>query len=374
MKRNFNRILACGIACLFLYSCNQKETAVQPEQVAVSVNDQRTQLEEAARVLAVSLQDPAVRVAIKKEAEKKFDGDFDVLYRNFAGFQLPDGSTFESKLMAAKLKLDGPSAGKTIESQKLAATSIALFNISVPVHIEQWDANAYTPLVAVNAVVAGSSKIKAFDAQGKMHLLDLDQIPALPVVVVGLNERVNEDGTLKQFIDVTAVSQDVKPRNTSPSGRTQWGEYSRATDYQEKMNMFRWTNNDALGRAESWAAGAPEVRMTVKAISGNQDVWSGFWKDDRGKFNDAAWYVCETPMFFWTLPTLGRGLVYYWVEEDAGVEVTAVISGSFLGQSYSLTAKGKSEDFKIGHTAVDFYTKMPTLYSLGTFEFVTYQP
>lgn len=372
MKRNLNRIFACGLACLFLYSCNQKETAVQPQQVSESATDQRMQLEEAAKVLAMSLQDPSVRVAIKKEAEKMFDGDYDILYSNFANHQLPDGSTFEGKLMAAKSKLAG--AGKATENQKLAATDIALLNISVPVHIEQWDANSYVPLVAVNDVVPGSDKIKAFDAQGKLHLLDLNVMPDQPVVVVGLNERMNKDGSMKEFINATPGKMQLEPRQTSPNGRTKWDEYYRADGYFERLNMFRWTNNNALGAAESWAAGAPEVRLYIVAIESNRTIWSGFWKDDRGKFNDAAWYVTETNMFVWNRPTTGNAVAYYWVEEDNEVEWTHSFKAYFLGQEYNLTVKGKSGDFKIGHTEVEFTTTMPHKYSMGTFEFVTYQP
>ncbi|NLD94913.1 MAG: hypothetical protein GX639_19840, partial [Fibrobacter sp.] len=69
--------------------------------------------------------------------------------------------------------------------------------VSVPVNCKKWDTESYIPLVVFLPFDLEEGKtnfVTAFDINGNKHKLSLDEDPAEPVIVVGVSERIDENG------------------------------------------------------------------------------------------------------------------------------------------------------------------------------------
>ena len=163
-------------------------------------------LREVAQAVAVALGDAQTRRAVKAEVGKKFDGDFDVLYRDLANSRIGQGKTFRQALGGAVgmvQKRAGVATGSADAVQALDeyASALPQLQISVPAGFKDWDADKVAPLVAfVPADVDDSElrEIEAFDAAGRRYMLDAQVEPMFPVVVVDLNERTDRNGYLRR--------------------------------------------------------------------------------------------------------------------------------------------------------------------------------
>jgi hypothetical protein len=93
----------------------------------------------------------------------------------------------------------GKALNNALSSVRTDAKAIPKFDIGVPVHHESWDPKETTPLVAFHHRQeiddTELERVKAYDAQGNVHWLDAQEVPEQPVVVVGVNERTQVDGT-----------------------------------------------------------------------------------------------------------------------------------------------------------------------------------
>ncbi len=157
--------------------------------------------EEVARKLAEKMKDPHLREALKVEAGRRFDGDYDILFKNFVSDGLDGVGSLKSYLYESGLKTDDH----------------PLLNLSIPVHIKKWDTENFEILVAawVNDKIP---YVKAFDSNGKEYLLDQKIEPNMPVLVVGYNERVDESGNLEKVDDYILKSDNLRSINsTTPS-------------------------------------------------------------------------------------------------------------------------------------------------------------
>jgi hypothetical protein len=86
--------------------------------------------------------------------------------------------------------------------------NVPLLQISLPVNFEKWDGEepilvAYTPLTIDDIEV---EEIYAYDSEGNEHVLDAKTPPDFPVIIVGLNERV-EDGNYAYRNDNVSFSK-----------------------------------------------------------------------------------------------------------------------------------------------------------------------
>jgi len=94
-----------------------------------------------AKQLASSLNEKEIRQFIKNEALKKFDGDFDILYKD-AKSKIVNGKTFQNhlagtgtiSLSTTKSMSSTPEQSKKLES---IGNYVPLLNIAVPVNIEK---------------------------------------------------------------------------------------------------------------------------------------------------------------------------------------------------------------------------------------------
>ncbi|MEO6729508.1 MAG: DUF3103 family protein, partial [Candidatus Dojkabacteria bacterium] len=143
-------------------------------------------MDKIAKQLAVNLKQKDMRAFVKSEALKQFDGDYDILYRNIKDIVI-SGKALKSHLV--NNTKDSELSSNDVEE---LASTMPLLNISVPMNIEKWDTDNYTPMVAVVPADYDDKTaklVKAYDGDGNIHYLDATKSPDVPVVVVGLNER-----------------------------------------------------------------------------------------------------------------------------------------------------------------------------------------
>lgn len=161
-------------------------------------------LEKLAMALARALTERDVRIKLKEEVGKKFDGDYDVLFKNIADFRFTDGATFREKLAKGYAQARAVAGERVDHAAALAAinglaTRIPKFHI-IAVNYEIWDAGTYVPMVGfapVNTDEILVERVKAFDANGSLFWLDNNKLPDFPVLGVGINERTDDAGNVR---------------------------------------------------------------------------------------------------------------------------------------------------------------------------------
>jgi hypothetical protein len=144
-------------------------------------------LEKVAFSLAEQMNDPEIRKIIKEEALKQFDGDYDILYKNFKNIKTRDGLLVGNKLAKKN---------KEIHNQ---AAKIPKFQISVPINCEGWDTDKHIPLVVIVPQGKSSDEIaqlKTIDYKGNVNWIDAKEAPKEPVIVLSDSERTDEEGEL----------------------------------------------------------------------------------------------------------------------------------------------------------------------------------
>ena len=218
---------------LLLAACGQQSTS-DPVAAAPTPTVAQMQTNAAlhtfAKQLAATLTEPGVRSVIAQQTALEFDGDTEALYTTLASQSTGKG-TFAQAL----------SSRLGAQSLNTLATQIPKLNIAV--RGGTWDHAGVIPWVAV-APEGGDefAPVVAYDAQGQAHQLDSRNAPAVPVVVVGVNERVDAQGAL-----LSQVSTSKGQR----SALTAQGCYSvKLVRLDLYDDMEPWTK----GKAEIWVA------------------------------------------------------------------------------------------------------------------------
>lgn len=305
-----------------------------------------------------------MREFIKTEALQKFDGDYNVLY-HYIRDQSVNGTSVESALRATE-SANGTSLLKNIES---VSEEIPLLNFSVPVNIENWHTNDFIPLVVIKPTGYDdqkTEKVKAYDYQGNVHWLDANEEPEVPVIVVGLNERmtVNEMGNLtfrdgfnpNDLIDPSKVVEDGPNHDFEvpcpecndgennggggggggSSGDTNWCRENQSREYLKAINC------KDIGAYEDWVAGAPEIRVKIFTpifgVNSLQEVVNILIEPSkRADVNDQWWY-CNKMLHYWDVEQNGYNAIFYFDEEDEDLNIGNTVK-SIVGAAIQLLPK-----------------------------------
>jgi len=116
-----------------------------------SINVKSQLINDYALMLALSLSDE-IKAKIKLEAQKKFDGDFDILSSTFEEISLVNNKRIKSVLAETKSR-NGHIFRQTThlsgdELLEKITQEIPNLQISVPIHCNDWETSEFTPLVA----------------------------------------------------------------------------------------------------------------------------------------------------------------------------------------------------------------------------------
>lgn len=176
-----------------------------------------------AKVLAESAP---VRELIKKEALRKIDYDYDVLYLMVKDEVLSDNTTMNNLLQ------------KYVTSDFLLLVEDRIPNLTVFVpklpldsfSAETWNVDTEIPVVGIRTFE--TNDIFVFDSNGDESVIEAEYIPAYPIVVVKENERISEKNSL------TKSSGEVVLKTKSDTGK----ELTFINDVFNNLNVS--SNND----------------------------------------------------------------------------------------------------------------------------------
>lgn len=361
-------------------------------------------MDKIAKQLAVNLKQKDMRAFVKSEALKQFDGDYDILYRNIKDIVI-SGKALKSHLV--NNTKDSELSSNDVEE---LASTMPLLNISVPMNIEKWDTDNYTPMVAVVPADYDDKTaklVKAYDGDGNIHYLDATKSPDVPVVVVGLNERTRiKDKKLvvlsyppivrqKQFVKMenrrnVAISYNDGEAGDDPGSEGDPGgtgnSCSRYNGNWEYMYGLTFPGTSLQDTYEDWVLGAPEIRIMIFKPTENFTKLGKFldnaYEPQKRRDVNGRWeyYNWDWPLFMWYNGTgttdFGNVVLYQMIEEDSGQILELTVSGDipipFTSDSVHLSAKVNiKNDDDIGPTVpVDFRdTRCTKIYGDPTFKF-----
>ena len=305
MNRPVLNWLTAGTLSLLLGACATAQppapapVASSPAPVETSAATVNQSLDLMARYFAQAVTDPGLRLQIRDQAAKRFDGDTNVLYKTLAA-----SSDVRNQLATAYtqgLKMQSGTALSAIDKLSFA---IPRLQVAVPVHFEAWDAANYTPLVGFAPVGVDDMALKtitAYDAQGRVHTLDAQVAPTVPVIILSLNERTDNGGTVLQAFRA--------PDRTSPT-------LSAQGTYQVKMVAATLIEDK-----EPWTLGAAEVMLIAKG--------SGLYYHGGFTLLD---YSGDYLIFNRILGTTTSDVNFYWYEKDGDdLEFNVSVEGVSLG-------------------------------------------
>lgn len=228
MKKIFIMLI---MVCCVLASCS-KERIVQPVHEMeeektnttelVSNNFKTELIASYAQLLASSISDIELKGLIKNMAQEQFDGDYDILVKTLHSPGIRSTLNVTSLFAASNI----PTRSGVTNVEDLVEEIQDRFpnlQVSVPVHCEEWDTENLTPLVAFLPYDYDEdtyTEITAYDVDGNIHVLSLDEEPTVPVIVVSISERVDANGNLiddaYEIYESSNVSTKAAPQ--TPSG------------------------------------------------------------------------------------------------------------------------------------------------------------
>ncbi|MCF7828432.1 MAG: DUF3103 domain-containing protein [Candidatus Marinimicrobia bacterium] len=134
--------------------------------------------------------------------------------------------------------------------------------MAYPVGFEQWNGEtpiwvAYTPLTIDDTEW---KDIIAFDAQGKRHVLDAKTPPDQPVLVVGINERTDENGNV-----IGKVTTNIGlGKQTMPGGGSGGGGGGGGSGSASRfIRIYEYKLDHYYGAYEAWPFGDAEISFHI---------------------------------------------------------------------------------------------------------------
>ncbi|GAB2783346.1 hypothetical protein GCM10027275_29110 [Rhabdobacter roseus] len=330
--------------------------------------------EELARLLASVTSSAEVRSFLKAEALKKFDGDYDILYNNVKDIKISGKRLFDY------LGKEDPIISKKVEE---LVTRNPLLNISIPLYAESWDTDKNNLLV-VALESEDKPAVKAFDSDGKIYYLDHKVDPDVPVIVVGLNERVSFDNGKYERRPFISAERDQREKSAKMFSCSYPYRVNNNYEYIKEMKFLD------LNQYESFTRGAPEIKCRVYAPVSSNNFASLFELANTGNMeppnrafiNNAWWNNPDVPLFYWDNPNKAMTMLFhFWEMEDSGSShsFTVGIGTKFkvkiggieteVGPNLSYTGTYKANDKAIGIFAVEQFICPPipsdNCYQLG---------
>ncbi len=196
----------------------RSQTTATDRLAPATINDT---LERLATVLAVTLDEPEVRIFLHRHLESAMG---DVPLRSLLHEELTDGSTLAAKLangylrtpVSKKLAVDHGTAAEAIVSIFEQMPNV---DLSAPVNFILWDPEHQAPLVSfIEEGIKDSARttVRLFDAGGGMKLHSVDEVVELVLPVLVLEYH---DGSLPPALESPLPVADL-PHKVGPTCTT----------------------------------------------------------------------------------------------------------------------------------------------------------
>lgn len=279
----------------------------EAREVASPGDEINRSLDALAKSFARSVDDPQVRQSIHDAVAERFDGDTNALWKTLA-----NESGVRGALSVSYSKEEAVSTRDAQEAIDDLVSNIPRLQVAVPANFESWDPAAFTPLVAYMPAGVDDTTLKtvtAYDSAGNATELDAQVPPKVPVIVLGQNERTDDEGQLLQT--------QVRSATKTPAGAA---AAAAAASYEVRMVQVFLKDNK-----EPWTSGTAEIAMKAKSrgCSGTN-------------YSDTNWSGLNSNLDIWGGPRyLGNttcDVVFYWWEDDGGsFDFTLGYNGFGLG-------------------------------------------
>lgn len=295
----------------------------------------QTNLTRLAPIVAKTIhEDPSFKKILGAEIAKKFDNDYDVLFDVMTNKVNAKGEFF-SKALAQR------SADLSIQS---LADSIPYLNISIPVHFDQWstyDGPIYVIPLRYDIDDMEIEALPGYDAQGNVKMFEMSAPPDYPVIVLGINERIDrmiEQRTKGAIPSVTPMA--------AGDGKINHDEYLRGIYLTTTNDPWPWSGAEvyalyAVGENE-WAIKQPYPNIT------EEKKWYSY--------NNVIFYYDNTPNhMYWKMEL--------WEEDFDFGSISYSVTGGFnwnneffhIKADFSSSAGITAADDSFGNTQVYFY-------------------
>jgi hypothetical protein len=259
-------------------------TLIDEKSAIQSEDSEVIEAEEFAKILASAVNGKDVRKFLKEEANKKFDGDFDILVSKVLDSKIGRASFKEKVEQSSSF---GASKGKEVLEKAIKNPKL---NISVPLHIEKWNESKQQLLVAVAVgYIDGETKfVNAYDSKGRLYLLDANTEPNVPVIVVGNNERMN-------YTEENSANE----------------KSTRVSGYCETITYIKCPDVSAI---EGWLLGAPDMRFDcvvyLRSSNSASQAAKKYYNFSSRDAAAAGVYLTQ-PLFRWYFDSSSHGPDYY---------------------------------------------------------------
>ncbi len=236
-----------------------------------------------AKGIAKLLNDPEIGTYLRAEIGKQFDGDYDALWEVVAENEFMNKGKFKNILR----KLYNTNIDMLEQFN-----SVPLLQVSTPVHYEKW--NVGEPLlVAFNPISVDDVEwedIIAFDGDGKKYKLNTQSKPNYPVVVIGINERVDPETKVPISTEDSTV-----------------GRYGIETNDDMRIEYAKVVND-----REPWNKGKPETYYIFD--NGNTELYRTYY--DYFDADDTSWYYFNKRIMYWSPVDDAPRSYIRWIEHD----------------------------------------------------------
>jgi hypothetical protein len=309
-------LAAVGLALIGAALVNPAEANAAPvsKAGALTIAEANRSLDSLAKSLATANRSD-LRSTIHKAVAKRFDGDEEALWSSLAA-----DPAFSAKVAGSK---------KSSSAISTAAAKMPRLQVAVPVHFDAWDPATYAPLVAYTPQDIDDTQlttITAYDAAGTAVTLDARVEPKQPVIVLGLNERSNDQGVLKE-------PWAASSRTTKSAQSSRVTTAAAAAKYSVDIRVVHLIEDK-----EPWTAGDAEISMRAKSRGcSGVDFEDSNWTNLNN--NDDWWAPGGTR----NLGSTTCDVVFAWWEDDGGAFDYTLSYGSF-----SLGVKMDNGDDMIG--------------------------
>ncbi len=229
-------------------------------------------IENFAKALAnVLYENKECRELIKTEALRKINYDYDVLYMLVKDKKLNDGTTLENLMLTY---LDSKDMDFMMES----FPTLTIFVPSLPENsfsCDSWNVQTEFPDVAVRP--NNSLLTYCYDAKGNEYVLEPDEIPGFPIVVLKINERIilkkerdSHSSILRSTTNPNIEFEFTDPvfDNTMPRPETRRDDYNNNVKIQKALEAYNIFPNNLIG----WQRDYVYYNLTNSNDRGRLDV------------------------------------------------------------------------------------------------------
>lgn len=318
---------SCRKESIVDFSTNNSMDAGQDTLLLSSNSAMNIALYSIAQELAVLIKQEPIRILLKNEIGKQFDGDYEVLLKDLKEKVTTEGKSFQSYFN-----------DRNQQAVDNLLKQIPNLQLSIPVNYESWNEKSFVIPVTYVPVCEDPERltsVEVYYSDGKKQSFSLIEKPSIPILVIGYCERVDANGELQSNLISNTASSTNKTAETT--------KYA----YLKRIRL------DNL--SEPWISGAAELYLSVRekgeygdpnyAVSSYYEVYhdASIERDKEGLWTgDKLWtlYPTEGSAISWGYSVSAYNEAYYfWIEYD---NYPLTLAPWPTSQTYSVNVSGNT--------------------------------